>query len=304
MKELGLALGGGGLKGLAHIGILQVLEENGLRPAYLSGTSAGSVFAAMYASGLNPYQMEEVVLNFKPGDYLDYNITGLLWYLLACFVPGVTYTLDGIIKGRKLEKQMYRLTEGKSLAQSRLPLALIACDIDSGLQVIFSNRDLKIDQDNTVLVKEALLSEAVRASISIPATFVPRNLQGMQMVDGGLRSMVPVSVQKLLGAEYVLAVNLGEEIYTSRVEGIPAIVSRTLDILTFETSSTEEQLYADMIIYPKVERVNLDDIHKAGMIIRKGRQAMKNNIDKLKQELLHQEHNRERRHIISQRPAN
>lgn len=300
MRKLGVALGGGGLKGLAHIGVLQVLEDYRLRPVYLSGTSAGSLIAALYASGVSPYQMEEIIYNIKPEDYLDYNITGLLRYIIGCFVPGVNNTLDGIIKGSKLEKMVFRLTEGKRLTDSRLSLAIIATDIDSGLQVIFSNKDLPVDEKNTLLVKDVLMSEAVRASTSIPATFVPKVLEGHQMVDGGLRSMVPVTVQRLMGAEVVLAVNLGQETYRRQVEGIPAIVSRTLNILTYETSSTEEQLYADIIVYPEVGEVGLDDLEQAGSIIRKGRKAMKNNMQKLLQELTEQEHIKEPRHIISQ----
>ncbi|MGS0763114.1 patatin-like phospholipase family protein [Syntrophomonas curvata] len=286
MKKLGLALGGGGLKGLAHIGILQVLEDNRIPVSMVSGTSSGSIMAALYASGLSPYSMEEEVLKLKPGDYLDYNISGLIRYLLSCFIPTMGATLDGIIKGDRLEKLIFHLTGGKYLQDSKLPLAIIACDIDSGREIIFSGEKIRLDDNDGLVVQDALLSQAVRASISIPATFVPSHLQGMQLVDGGVRSMVPVAVQKLLGAEYVLAVNLGQYIYDQGVQGIPEIVNRALNILGYETSATEEKIFADMSIYPDVSEVRLSDLDKAAEIIRIGRRTMKKEVAKLKRNLL------------------
>jgi len=278
-------LGGGGLKGLAHIGILQVLEDNRIPVSMIAGTSAGSIIAALYASGLSAYRMEAEVLRLKPGDYLDYNISGLIKYLLSCFIPPMDANLDGIIKGDRLEKLIYRLTEGKYLRESKLPLAIIACDIDSGREVIFASEKIRLDDNEVLLVQDALLSQAVRASISIPAAFVPSRLQGMQLVDGGVRSMVPVTVQKLMGAEYIMAINLGQYIYDQGVEGIPEIVNRTLNILGYETSAAEQKFLADMAIYPDVGEVKLSDLDKAAEIIRTGRRAMKKEMAKLKKDL-------------------
>lgn len=285
MKSLGLALGGGGLKGLAHIGVLQILKDNQIPVALISGTSAGSIFAALYACGVSPYKMEQIVLNLKKEDYLDYNIAGFIKYIAGLFFPGLRNTLDGIIRGDRLEKLIYTLTGGKSLADSKIPLAIMACDINTGKEVIFTNQNIEVEDGNTIIIREALLSEAVRASISIPATFVPKWFDGMQLVDGGVRDIVPVRVQKIMGAEYILAVNLGKETYTRPVAGIPEIISRTLNILTYETSAAEEDIFADMVIYPDTGEVQLDELEKAEYIIRAGRRVMKENINKLKREL-------------------
>lgn len=280
MKELGLALGGGGLKGLAHIGVLQELEARAIPITMISGTSAGSLVAALYASGMSPRQMETVALNLKQSDYLDYNVVGLLKALVGFLVPGLEITLDGVLKGDKLEQMVYRLTGGKSLRDVRIPLSIIACDINTGREVIFTNCRIKVD-DDTVIIHDALLSEAVRASCSIPATFVPLEYDGMQMVDGGVRSIVPVRVMQQMGAEYSLAINLGQETYREPVQGIPQIVSRTLNILTYETSSTDQAILADLAVYPGVSGVKLDDLDKAEEIIRAGRRAMREKIPEL-----------------------
>jgi len=290
VKELGLALGGGGLKGLAHIGVMQVLEANAIPIAMISGTSAGSLVAALYASGMSASLMEAVALNLKPSDYLDYNVAGLLKALAGFLVPGLEVKLDGIIKGDKLEDMVYRLTGGQSLRDARIPLSIVSCDIDTGREVIFTNCRLNTDQD-TVVINDALLSEAVRASCSIPATFVPLDYQGMQMVDGGVRSIVPVKALQQMGAEYILAINLGQETYQEPVQGIPQIISRTLNILTYETSSTDQAILADLAVYPGVNGVKLDDLSKTKDIIRAGRRAMQDKMPELKAGL------RERRSI-------
>ncbi len=285
MKSLGLALGGGGLKGLAHIGVLEVLAENRIPIDMICGTSAGSIFAALYASGMPARKMEKLVLNLKPGDYLDYNIIGIVKYLLGICLPGYQAPLDGIIKGDALEEMVYQWTNGKSLKDVDLPLSIIAVDIDSGQEVVFTNQDFEVEGFEVRIIKDALLSEAVRASISIPATFVPLDFCGMQMVDGGVRNIVPVSTAKTMGAEYILAVNLGQETYQTKVSGIIQIVSRSLNILTYETSDTAEELFADLIVFPRVGEVHLEDVDKAEQIIRAGRRAAKEQVAEIKKGL-------------------
>ncbi len=285
MKQLGLALGGGGLRGFAHIGVLQVLHDNNIPVNLISGTSAGSIIAALYAAGLSPRDMEKMVLGLKPEDYLDYNMAGFCKYLLSLLIPGYKTTLDGIIQGRKLEKCIHKLTGGKQLTEARLPLAIIACDINTGREIIFTSQNLELESPDYIVINEALMSTAVRASISIPATFVPKSWRGMQLVDGGIKDVVPVMAQKFMGADFILAINLGKELYEEKVAGIPRIISRTIDIMTFETSDTSQDIFADMVVYPEVSPVSLGDLSKTSQIIRAGRRVMKEHIEELKKQL-------------------
>lgn len=282
-------MGGGGLKGLAHLGILQVWEENHIPVNFLSGTSAGSLIAALYAAGMKLYQIEKMALGLNPGHYLDYNVAGLMKYLLGCYYPPLRSALEGIVKGDKIEKLVYELTQGKSLLDCRLPIAIVACDIDSGRQVVFTNRLVKVKDKNTIIITRALLSEAVRASLSIPGTFVPYYFKGCQLVDGGVKNMVPVDILKIMGAQYIVGINLGREIYQEKVQGILPIVSRSIDILAYETSKDEEQLYADLVVYPGVDSVDLGDIHRAPEIIRAGRRAMRSQVEEIKRGLAGEE---------------
>jgi len=281
---LGLALGGGGLKGLAHIGVLQVLVENEIFPDYIAGTSAGSIIAALYASGVSPHQMEEIVTSLAPHDYIDYNITGMIKYILGLIFPKYDYTLAGLIVGEKIENLVYEWTGGKKISEADLPTAIIACDIDSGQKIIFTNQAL-VQPKSQMIISNVRLSEAVRSSISIPVTFVPKEFHGMKMVDGGLKDIVPAMVTRSMGAEYVLGINLGKENYATDVSGIPQIIGRTLDILIYETSATEEKFFADMLLHPEVPDVGLTDLKEAAKIIRAGRRVMRENLSQLQHQL-------------------
>lgn len=284
MRKLGLVLGGGGLKGLAHIGVLQVLMENRIPVTSISATSSGSIIAALYAAGMSPYEMERTILKIKPQDYLDYNIGGLLKYGLGLLIPANKSVVNGLIKGKKLLNLMADLTDNKTLDEVEIPLAIVACDINTGEEVIFSNIIPGAD-NQIVFVRGALLSEAVRSSTAIPGIFIPYLFRGMQLVDGGIKAIVPVSIQLSLGAEYIMAVNLGRERYQESVAGIPQIISRTVEILVYETSDTAETLYADLSINPVLPEVRLDEIEKAATIIRAGRRAMLAQLSRLQRGL-------------------
>ncbi|QGU00562.1 hypothetical protein SYNTR_1968 [Candidatus Syntrophocurvum alkaliphilum] len=284
-KKIGLALGAGGLRGLAHIGVLQVLKENSIPISYISGTSSGSIIASLYATGMSPYQMEEIVKSLKPSDYLDYNYMEIIKYVLSIFFRSIDKKLEGVIKGDKIEKLVFDLTKGKKLKDAKLPLAIIGCDINTGKEVIFSNKNMVVKDTNTIVLQEALISEAIRASISIPATFVPKNLNNMKLVDGALREVVPVVVQKIMGADYILAVNLSKDTFDKDAKGIFEIVSRSISVLTAETSDFAESLWADMVLYPDIPDVDLDDIEKADEVIKAGRLAIKAKLPEIKAHL-------------------
>ncbi|MDD3852217.1 MAG: patatin-like phospholipase family protein [Syntrophomonadaceae bacterium] len=281
VKSLGLALGGGGLKGFAHIGILQVLEQRGIPINFIAGTSVGSIIAALYASGISPFHMETLALRLQPGDYLDYNYWGMLKHLFGLLKSGYESPLEGIFKGDKIEQLVEKLTRGKTLQDCRLPIAIVACDIDSGQEIIFTNTHIEADQEDLLIIREARLSQAVRASVSIPVTFIPARVYNMQLVDGGIKSMVPVVSLKMMGVPYILAVNLGSPRYRHPVRGIFQIISRSIDILAYETSKTEQQWLADQVIYPQVPAIKLDDLSKVESTIRAGRKAMRHQINLL-----------------------
>jgi NTE family protein len=171
-----LALGSGGARGFAHIGVIKALEEAGIVPDIVTGTSSGAVVAALYASGRQASELEEIALKLERGDLVDYALFG-----------------NGWVKGEALQEFVNRMVNGLPIEQLARPFAVIATEARSGRMVVFNHGDTGV---------------AVRASASVPRIFVPPVINGEEYVDGGLSSPVPVKVARAMGADVVIAVDV------------------------------------------------------------------------------------------------
>ena len=196
--KIGLALGGGAAKGYAHIGILKVLEKEGIPIDMIAGTSIGSVVGALYASGISISVIEK----------LAYNIQRDLWIDLV--IPR-----RGFIEGKRVEEMMKLLTKNKSFDELEIPLAITATDLIEGEEYIFNKGNV---------------AKAVRASISIPGIFNPVIEGKKVLVDGGVLNNVPVDVVKQMGADYVIAVDLSSKV-SVKVRSIYDILNRTFEVM-------------------------------------------------------------------------
>ena len=176
MKKIGLALGGGTAKGLAHIGVLEVLEKNNIKIDYLAGTSMGSVVAALYASGMSVKDIKKIALTTKWENLVDFTLPD-----------------KGILSGCKIEEFLRVILKGKKFKDLDIPLAVIAADVYNGEKVIFEKGDV---------------ASSLRASISIPSIFVPYEYNGRVLVDGGVVDPIPVETVRKMGADVVIAVDL------------------------------------------------------------------------------------------------
>jgi NTE family protein len=171
-----LALGSGGARGFAHIGVIKALEEAGIVPDIVTGSSSGAVVAALYASGRQARELEEIALGLERGDLVDYALFG-----------------NGWVKGEALQDFVNRMVNGKPIERLAKPFAVIATEARSGRMVVFNRGDTGV---------------AVRASASVPRIFVPPVINGEEYVDGGLSSPVPVKVARAMGADIVIAVDV------------------------------------------------------------------------------------------------
>src|SRR5687768_15695004 len=160
--KIGLALGGGAARGFAHVGVIQVLEEAGLRPDLVVGTSAGSLVAALYASGRTGAQLQQVAQDMEEAAFTDWT--------LPIFSRGM-------LRGEALARYVNAQVGGKLIEQMPLPLGIVATDLNSGQGVLFQRGDT---------------GTAVRASSAVPALFLPVKIGTHEYVDGGLVSPVPV----------------------------------------------------------------------------------------------------------------
>lgn len=178
--KVGLALSGGGARGLAHIGVLKVLERASIPVDYLAGTSMGGLIAAGYAAGLSPQDIEQEALSM--GRYAR------LIQLFDLSLPGA-----GLVEGKKIEAYLAQHLGERTFDELEIPLALVAVDLISGQEVVLT---------------EGSVVEAVRATISMPGVFVPVCREGRVLVDGGLLNNLPADVVRRTGADVVIAVDV------------------------------------------------------------------------------------------------
>jgi NTE family protein len=287
---VGLALGGGGLRGAAHIGILQELESAGIPIHMVAGTSAGSVIAAMYATGMSPQEMEKVALSLKPSAILDPNISLLsasLMFLKVIFdlinlpTPWGSFIPKGFIKGQRLSEFIERKTRGKGFEQTDIPLAIIAVDIYTGKEIVFAsqrNHSLlsRNYKRNCVYITDEPIWKAARASSAIPGIFEAQKVKDMDLVDGAIKNNVPADILKVLGADYVIAVDLEFSSQNpDKMDNLLEIMLQTTDIMGQTLTDLKLKLYGDFIIRPGIQDMKLTDVNKIPQCIKAGRQAAK-----------------------------
>lgn len=241
--RIGLALGGGAARGFAHVGVIAVLEEAGLRPQLVVGTSAGSLVAALYASGKTSAQLQQTALNMEEVAITD--------WMLPIFGRGM-------FRGDALARYVNDLVAGRLIENMAIPLGIVATDLNNGQAVLFQRGDT---------------GTAVRASSAVPAVFVPVKISGREYVDGGLVSPVPVRFARQMGADVVVAVDI-----SSPPEANPA--SDTLQILlqTFaimgKSINQFELKDADVVVRPALAGLKSADFSARQRAIDAGRAAM------------------------------
>ena len=239
--RIGLALGGGAAKGFAHVGVIKVLEASGLTPAVVSGTSAGSVVGALYASGLNGFSLQEQSFALDEDRIKDLTLFGV----------------GGVIKGDKLQAYVNELVKNRLLEQMAKPFAAVAADLDSGERIIFN-------RGNT--------GQAVRASCSIPGVFQPAVIAGKRYVDGGLVSPVPVDAARQLGADIVIAVDISSKAKDGKAAGILSNLNQTITIMG-QKLGEQEMTRADVIIRPRVGQIGAADLDQKHVALLEGEKA-------------------------------
>ncbi len=265
-QKIGLALSGGAARGLAHIGVLTVLEKEGIPVDLIAGTSAGAIVGSLYAQGKNVSQIKELTLD-------------LAQQKLTRFIdPSLPRT--GLIKGKKIKDQLASLIGGDiRFSNLKIPFACVATDIETGEEIV-------IDRGS--------VPEAVRASISIPGIFTLVKKGGRYLVDGGLVNPVPVSVVKAMGADFIIAVNVipGVVDRTHHQEGAkgskePNIIHILMQSLYIGTYSLARSSLegADIVIEPHVAQVGPSEFHRAQECILQGELAAQSSIPEIKRKL-------------------
>ncbi len=241
--KIGLALGGGAARGFAHVGVIQVLEENGFRPSYVTGTSAGSLVAAIYASGKNGAQLQAVSEAMDEVSFTDWT--------LPLFNRGM-------LRGDALARYVNKQVDGRLIESFALPLGIVATDLNSGQAVLFQRGDT---------------GTAVRASSAVPAVFQPVKIAGREYVDGGLVSPVPVRFARQMGAELVIAVDISSAPESNPANDTLQVLLQTFAIMGKSISSYELK-DADVLVRPVLTGLASSDFTTRKRSIDAGRAAM------------------------------
>jgi NTE family protein len=241
--RLGLALGGGAARGFAHVGVIQVLEEAGIRPALVAGTSAGSLVAAIYASGKNGKQLQQVAETMEEVTIADWT--------LPLFNRGM-------LRGDALARYVNSQVTAKLIEDMPLPLGIVATNLSSGQSVLFQRGDT---------------GTAVRASSAVPGVFQPVKISGHDYVDGGLVSPVPVRAARQMGAELVIAVDISSPADGNVLGGTLDVLLQTFTIMV-NSINTFELKDADIVVRPALNGISSSDFGARKRSIEAGRQAM------------------------------
>ena len=237
---IAIALGGGGAKGFAHIGVLKVLESHGIKPKIVTGTSAGSFVGSIYASGKTPYQLQQIAQQLKESDLRD-----------------LTLNSQGFLLGQKLQDYVNRQVGNKTIEKFPIRFAAVATRLDNGQKVNFNHGNA---------------GQAVRASCSIPNVFVPTTIGNSKYVDGGLVSPIPVQTARDMGADIVIAVDISARPTGGQGMNMWGLLDQTINIMG-QQSINQELSKATVVIQPKVGHLGTMDLNSSNQAILEGEKA-------------------------------
>lgn len=279
MKKWGLALGGGGILGVAHIGVLQALEALDLRPYIITGTSAGSIVAGMYACGVDLTRVADITSKATLEEDEAVDMQAVALGAGQKFTP---LAFSGLMGGDLIELAIDRLVKGARLKDVRLSLAFMSVDITSGAIVVFTNTPPSsrssaqaLEMAGRLYVSDAKVSEALRASVSVPGVFVPKKFGPWSLVDGGIRDMVPVYEAKRMGADEVVAIDLSSHVEKpQKTTNAVSILSRSFALASRERTERYLTENASLTLQPEVWESGLPSKAKIRDLIDAGRKCV------------------------------
>lgn len=255
--KIGLALGSGGARGLTHIGVIKVLEENNIPIDIIAGSSIGALIGGVYAMNRDIGQLE------KKAIAADWK------FIMSLIDPTLQ---EGFLGGDKVKKFIESYTGEAGFDDLKIPLSVIATDMETG---------------EAVVINSGKVAEAIRASISIPLVFKPITLNNRLLADGGMSLPVPVSVAKKMGADIIIAVNLDGDCFTYKSSGktklsLSKIARNSVNIMRYHLASSNV-IDADIVISPKIGNVEILEFLEGEKAIKSGEEATKLILPRLKE---------------------
>lgn len=282
--KIGVALSGGGIRGIAHAGVLQALENNGIHIDIIGGTSAGSMIASLYAIGYSP---EEIYMLFRKNAKKIIGINALpIISGIRSFMQRKEEPMSGFRNGKSIEEIYDLLAKQKGIekiAQIDMPIVIPSVDIMESKEYIFTNCVPSMEEDKTKYITDISVGKAVRASSSFPAVFNLCNISKHAFMDGGALNNVPVNEVRKQGADKVLAVKFDADKIDEN-SNMMDIAMKTIDIMGNKISEDNLEK-SDYVLNVYTDKVGLLDIDKLEKCFEYGYEAVIKNLDEIKQVL-------------------
>jgi NTE family protein len=242
--RIGLALGGGAARGFAHIGVIKALEARNLKVDLLAGTSAGSVIAALSASGMNGIAINRLALSMDEASISDW---------------AMPFRTRGLLQGVALQNYLNKTLDNRPIEKMAKPLGVVATDLRTGQPILFQRGNTGI---------------AVRASCSVPSIFEPVKIGDHEYVDGGLVSPVPAAFARKMGADFVIAVDISARPEAALTQSSFDVLMQTFTIMGQTIKGYELDKYADFVIRPNLAAMSGSDFGQRNAAILAGEEAV------------------------------
>ena len=280
--KLGLALSGGGIRGIAHAGALKALEDNNIKIDAIGGTSSGALISSLYALGYPPYYIYILFKRYAK-DIVGMN-SAPIFSEIKNYITNKRIQIKGLKADNSLEEAYNQLALRKGVKTMKdiknMPLVIPAVDIGKGKEYIFTNRIPNDTQDEEQYITDISIGKAVKASSCFPAIFCPCEFKDHIFLDGGVLDNIPVSEVKKQGVDKVIAINFKADDIDEN-SNIMDLAMRTIDIMGNKVS--EENLeQSDFILTIGTDKTGLLDVDKLDSCYKYGYNAVAENIDKIR----------------------
>jgi len=280
--KLGIALSGGGSRGIAHAGVLKALEENNIKPDIIGGTSSGSIVASLYAIGYSP---DEIYSLYKENASKLVEINKMpIIFTIGNFIRNKKIKISGLKTGESLEKTYNEIAYKKnieSIKDIKMPIVIPSVSLKDCKEYIFTN--IIPDEENKQYITDITVGKAVRASSSFTGVFCPCKYKEHLFIDGGALDNVPVQEVKKQGADKVIAVKFNSDQITKE-SNVMDMVMKTIDIMGNKVSEEGLEL-SDFVLTVPTDKTGLLDIDKADKCFKFGYDAVIKNLDEIKRTL-------------------
>lgn len=279
--KLGIALSGGGIRGIAHVGALKAMEDNGIKVDMIGGTSSGGLVASLYAMGYSPYYIYILFKRYAK-DIMETSSIPVISGI-GNFMLNKKVCISGLKTGENLEKAYDNIARKKGIQKiadvTNMPLVIPAVDIKRSKEYIFTNQIPEESKDKSQYITDISIGKAVRASSSFPAIFCPCDFKEHKFLDGGILDNIPVIEVKKQGADKVIAINFKADDVDSQ-SNMMDIAMRTIDIMGNKISE-ESLVQSDLVLTISTDKTGLLEVEKLDECYEYGYQTVMQNLDKI-----------------------